>query len=82
MAVLERSLVPPDDPHSDEIGALMVERDHVWHLLCEAEEDVDTEAIEAYQTHIAEIDRKVDYIASGERDEDLRAEAMERMWSE
>ena len=82
MAVLERSLVPPDDPHSDEIGALMDERDHVWHLLCEAEEDVDTEAIEAYQTHIAEIDRKVDYIASGERDEDLRAEAMERMWSE
>ena len=82
MAVLERSLVPPDDPHSDEIGALMDERDHVWHLLCEAEDAIDTDAIDTYQTRIAEIDREIDYIASGERDEDLWAEAMERMWTD
>ena len=82
MAVLERSLVSPDDPHSDEIAALLDERDHVWHLLCEAEDVADTEAIEAYQTRIAEIDREIDYIASGERDEDLWAEAMERMWTD
>lgn len=78
----ERPLDPPDDPYADEIGTLMDERDHVWHLLCEAEDAADTEAIEAHQTRIAEIDREIDYIASGERDEDLRAEAMERMWSE
>ena len=77
--IRECPLGPPDDPYADEIGALMDERDHVWHLLCEAEDVADTEAIEAYQTRIAEIDREVDYIASGERDEDLRAEAMERM---
>ena len=78
----ERPIDPPDDPYADEIGALMDERDHVWNLLCEAEDVADTEAIEAYQTRIANIDREIDYIASGERDEDLRAEAMERMWSE
>jgi hypothetical protein len=66
----ERPLDPPDDPHTDEIGALMDERDYVWHRLCEAEDVADTEAIEAHQTRIAEIDREVDYIASGERDED------------
>ena len=78
----ERPLDPPDDPYADEIGALMDERDHVWHLLCEAEDAVDTEAVEAYQTRIADIDREIDYIASGDEEEDLRAEAMERMWSE
>ena len=82
MAVLERSLVPPDDPHVDEITTLLDERDHMWHLLCEAEDAADTDAIEAYQERIAEIDREIDYIASGERDEDLRAEAMERMWAD
>jgi hypothetical protein len=54
----------------------------VWHLLCEAEDVADTDAIEAYQERIAEIDREIDYIASGERDEDLRTEAMERMWTD
>ena len=78
----ERPLDPPDDPYADEIGALMDERDHVWNLLCEAEDAADTEAIEADQARIAKIDREIDYIASGERDEDLRTEAMERMWSE
>ena len=78
----ERPLDPPDDPYADEIGALMDERDHVWNLLCDAEDAADPEAIKAYRARIAEIDREVDYIASGERDEDLRAEAMERMWSE
>jgi len=73
---------PPEAPHADEITALLDERDHVWHLLCEAEDVADTDAIEAYQERIAEIDREIDYIASGERDEDLRAEAMGRMWSE
>ena len=80
--IRERPLDPPDDPYADEIGTLMDERDHVWHLLCEAEDDADIEAIKAYQARIAEIDREVDYIASGERDEDLRAEAMERTWIE
>jgi hypothetical protein len=60
----------------------MDERDNVWHLLYEAEDAADTEAIEADQARIAKIDREIDYIASGERDEDLRTEAMERMWSE
>ena len=78
----ERPLDPPDDPYADEIGALMDERDHVWHLLCDAEDAVDAEAIEAYQARIANIDREIDYIASGERDEDLRAEAIERMWTD
>lgn len=78
MAVLERSLVPPDDPHSDEIAVLLDERDHVWHLLCEAEDAVDTDAIEAYQERIAGIDREIDYIASGEREQDWRDEAIER----
>lgn len=81
MAV-ECSLDPPDDPHSDEIAALLDERDHVWHLLCEAEDAADTEEIEAYQERIVEIDREVDYIASGERDEDMKAEAEERMWTD
>ena len=76
MAVLERPLDPQEDPHADEIGALLDERDHVWHLLCEAEDVADTEAIEAYQERMDEIDREVDYIGSGERDEDLRAEAI------
>ena len=80
--IRERPLDPPDDPYADEIGALMDERDHVWHRLCEAEDAADPEAIEAYQARIAEIDREIEHIASGERDEDLRAEAMERMWSE
>ena len=82
MAVLERSLVPPDDPHVDEIGALMDERDHVWHLLCEAEDAIDTDAIDTYQTRIAEIDREIDYIASGDFDEDMKDEAAERMWAD
>lgn len=82
MAVLERSLVSPDDPHSDEIAALLDERDHVWHLLCEAEDAADTDAIEAYQERLDEIDREVDYIASGDFDEDMKAEAIERMWAD
>jgi hypothetical protein len=69
---------PPENPHADEIATLLDERDHVWHLLCEAEDAADPEAIKAYRARITEIDREVDYIASGERDEDLRAEAMER----
>ena len=82
MAVLERTLDPQEDPHADEIGALLDERDHVWHLLCEAEDVADTEAIEAYQERMDEIDREVDYIGSGQRDEDWKAEAMERMWAD
>lgn len=82
MAVLERSLVPPDYPHADEIAALLDERDHVWHLLCEAEDVADTEAIEAYQGRLDEIDREIDYISSGERDEDLRAEAIISRYSD
>ena len=82
MAVLERSLVPPDDPHADEIVALLDEQDHVWHLLCEAEEDVDTEAIEAYIARLDEINREIDYVSSGERDEDMKAEEAERMWAD
>ena len=82
MAVLERSLVPPDDPHVDEITTLLDERDHMWHLLCEAEDAADTDAIEAYQERIAEIDREIDYIASGDFDEDMKAEAAERMWAD
>ena len=75
-------LDPPEDPHADEIGALMDERDHVWNLLCEAEDVADTEAIEAYQERLDEIDREVDYIASGEFDEDMKADAAERMWAD
>ena len=43
----------------------MDERDHVCHLLCEAEDAADTEAIEAYQARIVEIDREIEHIASG-----------------
>ena len=78
----ERPLDPPEDPHADEISALMDERDHVWHLLCEAEDAADTDAIEAYRERMDEIDREIDYISSGERDEDMNAEAMERMWAD
>lgn len=78
----ERPLDPPDDPHADEIGALMDERGHVWRLLCEAEDAADTEAIEAYQGRLDEIDHEIDYISSGERDEDMKAEALERMWAD
>ena len=73
-------LDPPEDPHADEIASLMDERDHVWQLLCEAEDAADTDAIEAHQERIAEIDREVDYIASGDFDEDMKAEVAERMW--
>ena len=75
-------LDPPEDPHADEITALLDERDHVWHLLCEAEDAADTEAIEAYQERLSEIDREIDYIGSGERDEDLRAEAIISRYSD
>lgn len=78
----DRPLDPPDDPYADEIGTLMDERDHVWHLLCEAEDVADTDAIEAYRERMDEIDREIDYISSGERDEDMKAEALERMWAD
>ena len=80
--IRERSIIPPEDPHADEIGALLDERDHVWHLLCEAEDAADADAIEAYQERLDEIDREVDYIGSGERDEDLRAEAIISRYSD
>ena len=34
------------------------------------------------QNELEELERQYDYIASGDEEEDLRAEAMERMWSE
>jgi len=73
---------PPENPHADEIATLLDERDHVWHLLCEAEDAADTDAIEAYQERLGEIDREVDYLVSGEFDEDMKAEAAERMWAD
>lgn len=53
---------PPEAPHADEIATLLDERDHVWHLLCEAEDAADTDAIEAYRARIANIDREMDFI--------------------
>ena len=38
--------------------------------------------IDDLMLEIEELERQYDYIASGERDEDLRAEAMERMWTD
>lgn len=75
-------LEPPEDPHADEIAALLDERDHVWQLLCEAEDAVDTDAIEAYQERLNEIDREVDYIASGDFDEDMKAEVIISRYSD
>lgn len=80
--IYERPLELPEDPHSNEIAALLDERDHVWHLLCEAEDAADTDAIAAYQERLDEIDHEIDYISSGERDEDMKADAAERMWAD
>ena len=75
-------LEPPEYPHAGEIAALLDERDHVWHLLCEAEDAADTEAIEAYQERLDAIDREIDYIGSGERDEDMKAETIISRYSD
>lgn len=78
----ERPLDPPVAPHTDEISALLDEQNHLSLLIIEAEEVDDDTAIDAYRHRIGEIDREIDYIASGQRDRDRKDEALSARYTD
>lgn len=73
LTIRERPVDPPEDKNADRLGSIQDKIETIKASISQKEDE-----LADLEYDLKELEREYDYIASGDEEEDLRAEALER----